>query len=85
MMAVFMIPCGGGLNAIVYAYPSELVPPSMGKYTSAMSWLASAIVSVVPPYVVGAVPGNLAYPMFFFFAFYLGIVSFINIRLLPSI
>ena len=22
MMAIFMIPCGGGLNSIVYTYPS---------------------------------------------------------------
>jgi len=82
-MALFMIPCGGGLNAIVYTYPSELVAANLGKYTSAMSWVASALVTIVPPYVVAAMPGNLAYPMFFFFAFYLAIVSFINLRLLP--
>ena len=49
-----------------------------------MSWLASATVTVVPPFVVAAVPKNEAYPMFFFFALYLGVVSFINLKLLPQ-
>ena len=49
-----------------------------------MSWLASATVSVVPPFVVAALPDKLAYPMFFFFALYLGVVSFINLKLLPE-
>jgi len=84
MMYIFMVPCGAALNSIVYAFPSELVAPNQGKYTSAVSWMASATVSIVPPFVVSASPQNLAYPMFFFFALYLGVVSFINLKLLPQ-
>jgi hypothetical protein len=69
-----MIPCGGGVNSIVYSFPSELVAASQGKYSSAVSWMASAMVSLIPPFVVSATPDNLAYPMFFFFALYLAVV-----------
>lgn len=78
-----MIPCGAGLSTVVYSYPSELVVAQQGKYTGAVSWLANAIVNIVPPYIVEVMPDKLAYPMFFFFAFYLGIVTVINFKLLP--
>ena len=84
MMCIFMIPCGAGLNSIVYALPSELVAANLGKYTSAFSWLAGAMMGVIPPFVTSAVPGNYAFPMFFFFALYLSVVSFVNLKLLPD-
>lgn len=85
MMSIFMIPCAAGLNSVVYAYPSELVVASQGKYASALSWIGSATVTLTPPFIVAAVPGNLAYPIFFFFAFYLGVACFINALLVEPL
>jgi hypothetical protein len=43
--------------------------------------MASATVTIVPPFIVAIVPGNFAYPVFFFFAAYLALTSKINIWL----
>ena len=43
-------------------------------------WLSLWIVVSVPPIVVGAMPDNNAYPLFFFFGFY-GLIGFIYLYL----
>jgi MFS family permease len=82
-MTVFMLPNGVGLSSVAWSYPSELVPPSQGKYSSLLNWACSALVAIVPPYVVGLVSNKSAYSIFFFFAFYLVIAFFVNLRYVP--
>lgn len=78
-MTLFMVPCGAGLTSIVWSYPSELVNTQQGKYASLVSWTGSALVTILPPYIIREMPGNNAYPIFFFFAFYLLIAEILNL------
>jgi hypothetical protein len=81
-MSIFMVPCGAGLTSVIWSYPSELVGPAHGKYSSLLSWTGAALVTTIPPYVVKTVPGNNAFPIFYFFAVYLCLASLINFYLL---
>jgi hypothetical protein len=45
-----------------------------------IGWVCVAIVTSVPPLVVGAMPENNAYPLFFFFGAY-GIFAYIILHL----
>ena len=82
-MAAFMLPNGICLSSVAWCYPSELVPPSQGKYSSLLNWTCSTFVAMVPPYIVALTPDDSAYPIFFFFALYLIIAFVINLRILP--
>jgi MFS transporter, SP family, arabinose:H+ symporter len=84
-MTAFMMPCGVGLSSVAWSYPSELVPASQGKYSSFVNWTCSTMVAVIPPYVVAATSVRNAYPVFFFFAFYLVIAFGINLSVLPRV
>jgi hypothetical protein len=82
MMIIFMIPCGGGLNPVAYSIPPEIVFSGSGRYSTVVSWSAIALITIIPPFVSDAIPNGLAYPMFFFFAFYMGVSIFINLFLI---
>ena len=82
-MTVFMLPNGICLSSVAWSYPSELVPASQGKYSSLLNWTCSTVVAMIPPYVVAATPSDSAYPIFFFFAFYLLLALIFNLRTLP--
>jgi MFS family permease len=84
-MTIFMIPCGTGLNSVIWSYPSELASPAQGKYGSLISWGGAAIVTLVPPYILNAMPDHSAYPIFFFFAFYLIGAFLINYMVLVEV
>lgn len=84
-MTAFMMPNGVGLSSVAWSYPSELVPPSQGKYSSLLNWTCSTMVAMIPPYVVQATPDQSAYPVFFFFAGYLVLAFFINLMVLPRV
>ncbi len=77
-MALFMVPCGAFFNSILWSYPSELASAAKGKYSSFLNWLGAAIVSLVPPYILNAMPNRAAYPIFFFFAAYLIFGAVVN-------
>jgi len=83
-MTLFMVPCGAGLTSVIWSYPSELVGPANGKYSSLLSWTGAALVTIIPPYIVQAVSDNNAFPIFFFFASYLCVASLINFYLLED-
>lgn len=84
-MTAFMMPNGVGLSSVAWSYPSELVPASQGKYSSFVNWTCATMVAMIPPYVIQATPDSSAYPIFFFFAFYLVIAFVINLIVLPRI
>lgn len=77
-MILFMIPCGSCLTSVAWSYPNELVGLAQGKYTSLLSWMGATVITLVPPYILNAMPNNSAYPIFFFFSFYLSICVYIN-------
>ena len=45
-----------------------------------LGWVGLAIVTTIPPLIVGAMPGNNAYPLFIFFGYY-GIVAYILLQI----
>lgn len=77
-MTLFMVPCGSCLTSVIWSYPSELASKDRGKYSSLLSWTGAAVMTLVPPYILKAMPDNSAYPLFFFFSFYLCISFIIN-------
>ena len=82
-MTLFMLPNGICLSSVAWCYPSELVAPSQGKYSSFLNWVCSTMVAMIPPYIVAATPRESAYPIFFFFTGYLLVAIVINLRILP--
>jgi archaellum biogenesis protein FlaJ (TadC family) len=44
---------------------------------------STALITIVPPFVVDEIEGGKSYPMFFFFAIYLLIACIINANILP--
>lgn len=82
-ICVFMFVCGSTLTSVTWTYPAELATPGLEKWGSVVSMGGTAIVTIVPPFVTGAMPNGEAYPIFFFFALYLGIAVILNDYLLP--
>ena len=82
-MTIFMFPNGIGLSSVAWCYPSELVPPSQGKYSSLLNWTCSTMVAMIPPYIVAATPRESAYPIFFFFCLYLLFALIVILKILP--
>jgi hypothetical protein len=66
-MCLFMIPYGGAFNSPIWAYPSEIVPASQMLGPSLTHWAALALSTLIPPLVMGAMPNNNPYPIFFFY------------------
>lgn len=84
-MTIFMVPCGALFNSVLWSYPSELATAARGKYASMMNWVGTAVVSMVPPYILKAMPNRSAYPIFFFFSAYLVFGAVVNRYVLISV
>jgi len=84
-MTIFMIPCGASLTSVAWSYPNELIQTSKSKFPSLISWAGSTLVTTIPPYIVAVVPGNNAYPIFFFFTGYLVLAAVFNYFMLVEI
>lgn len=83
IICAFMFIEGSMLTSVAWFYPVEICSPRMVKYSSLMSMAGTTVVTVVPPFVVAAIPGHEAYPIFFFFAAYLLIAAVLNVNILP--
>ena len=70
MMSLYMLVYGASFLPVSWSYPSEIIPAEQAVYANVFGWIATSIVVSVPPIVVGAMPGNNAYPLFFFFGAY---------------
>ncbi len=77
-MSIYMALYGGNILTVCYSYPSEVMAPHMAVYPNIMNWIALTLVTSVPPIIVGAMPDNNAYPLFFFFGGF-GIIATIVI------
>lgn len=55
----------------------------MEKYASMMSMTGTAMVTMLPPFIVASLPEQEAYPLFLFFGLYLFLASILNVNLLP--
>jgi hypothetical protein len=53
-----------------WSYPSDILAPEQTLIPNVVGWIATTIVTTIPPIVVGAMPGHNAYPLFFFFSAY---------------
>ena len=82
-ICVFMFVCGSTLTSVAWTYPAELATPGLERYGAVASMGGIAVLMIVPPYVTAAMPGGEAYPLFFFFALYLGVAAILNNYLLP--
>lgn len=84
-MTIFMFPCGAFFNSVLWSYPSELASAARGKYASMMNWIGTALVTLIPPYILKAMPNRSAYPIFFFFSAYLVFGAVLNRYVLISV
>jgi hypothetical protein len=75
-----MIVYGGSFLPVSWSYPSEIVAAEQSVIPNVIGWIATAIVTSIPPIVVGAMPNGNAYPLFIFFGCY-GIFGVIMIYL----
>ena len=82
-ICVFMFICGSCLTSVAWVYPAELATPGLEKYSAVTSMGGTATIAIVPPFVILAMEDNAAYPIFFFFALYLGIAVILNPYLIP--
>ena len=73
-MSIYMALYGANILTVCYSYPSEVMAPQMAVYPNIFNWIALTIVTSVPPVIVGIMPDNNAYPLFFFFGGY-GIIA----------
>lgn len=69
-MSIYMFLNGGAVLTAAYSYPSEILAPEVAFIPNTLGWLALAIVTSVPPIIVGLMPENNAYPLFLFFGGY---------------
>lgn len=67
---------GGTIYTVGFSYPSEVLAPKLAFLPNILGLIGLTIVTSVPPLVVGAMPGNNAYPLFIFFGCY-GIFAFV--------
>lgn len=74
-MALYMAAYGASFLPSSWSYPSEIMPANKSILPNAAGWIATAIVTSVPPIIVGAMPDHNAYPLFIFFGTY-GIFGF---------
>lgn len=79
-MSLFMLGYGGSFLPAAWSYPSEVVCAAKSVYQNVLGWIATSIVTSVPPIIAAAMPGNNVYPLFFFFGAY-GIFGFTYIYL----
>lgn len=56
LMTIFMFPCGAFFDSVLWSYPSELATAARGKYASMMNWIGTALVTLIPPYILQAMP-----------------------------
>lgn len=68
---------GSCILTVCYSYPSEVMAPHMAVYPNILNWIALTLVTSVPPIIVGIMPDNNAYPLFFFFGGYSIIASIV--------
>ena len=80
-MGVFMVPCASCIASIAWSFPSELAEGNIGVVVGMVSWAGTMANAVIPPYITQIIPNNNAYPIFMFFAFYLGIANFLNLNM----
>jgi hypothetical protein len=69
-MSAYMFLNGGAVLTSAYSYPSEILAPEVAFIPNTLGWLGLAIVTSVPPIVVGVMPENNAYHLFLFFGGY---------------
>ncbi len=62
-----MLIYGGTFLPVSWSYVSEIVPPQEVVVLNVIGWIATWIVTTVPPIIKGIMPGNNTYPCFFFF------------------
>jgi hypothetical protein len=76
-MSINMALYGSCILTVCYSYPSEVMAPHMAVYPNILNWIALTLVTSVPPIIVGIMPDNNAYPLFFFFGGYSIIASIV--------
>jgi len=69
-MSIYMALYGGSFLPISWSYPSEIMTADQSLVPNILGWIATAIVTSVPPIVVGIMPNHNAWPLFVFFGFY---------------
>lgn len=82
-ICLFMFLEGSALTSVAWSYPSELCTPSIERYASLTSMAGTAIVTILPPFIVSNVENGEGYPVFLFFAIYLILACVLNYNLLP--
>ena len=75
-MSIFMALYGANILTIAWGYPSEILSPDVTTIPNIIGWIATSIVTSVPPLVVGAMPNGNAYPLFIFFGVY-GVIAYV--------
>lgn len=75
-MVIFMALYGGNILTIGWGYPSEILTPKVTMIPNIIGWTATAMVTSIPPLVVGVMPNGNAYPLFIFFGAY-GIFAYV--------
>ncbi len=61
---------GACILTMGWSYPSEVLSPDVTMIPNILGWIGLSIVTSVPPLIVGIMPENNAYPLFFFFGGY---------------
>lgn len=57
-ICVSMFVCSAGLTSVIWSYPSELATPGLEKWGAVTSMGGTALVTIVPPFVVGVMPNG---------------------------
>lgn len=78
-MTIFMALYGGNILSITWGYPSEILTPKATMIPNILGWVATAMVTSIPPLVVGAMPHGNAWPLFVFFGIF-GFLSYIPMQ-----
>ncbi len=65
-----MVSFGSTFSPVSWPYPTEIITPDLVPYSTFTNWLGCTIITVFPPIIIEKMPGNNAYPLFFFFGSY---------------
>lgn len=79
-----MVICGAALTSVAWAHPPYICSVSYGKVAGCASMTGTALIAVIPPFIVEKTQDHIAYPIFFFFAAYMFISIFLNVKWMPQ-
>lgn len=57
-MVIYMMPTASCLQSVTWFYPFECVGPIYGKYASFLSWVGTACLLIIPPFIAEAMPNG---------------------------